>query len=128
VYIPQLGRSIPKRSLQAIHEHRDLRMRMICVDAECCPPGGGALLRDARAHAIVQRARNLDEVARIERPVWRFATPLAGVVDDGLDLAKRINRRAQSSPAMSQVDTRALIAISAVSHTRRVDVRSRRVA
>jgi len=127
VYIPQLGRSIPKRSLEAIHEHRDLWMRMICVDPECCPPGGAALLGDARAHAIVQRARNLDEIARIERPIWRWQH-LAGVVDDGLDLAKRINRRAQSSPAMSQVDTRALMAISAVSHTRRVDVRSRRVA
>ncbi|TXH28541.1 MAG: hypothetical protein E6R06_00715 [Mycobacterium sp.] len=127
VYIPQLGRSVPKRSLETIREHRDLWMRIICVDAECCPPGGAALLGDARAHAIVQRAKNLDEIARIERPVWRWQH-LAGVVDDGLDLAERINRLARTSPALSHVNTRALLAVSAVSHTRRADVRSRRVA
>jgi hypothetical protein len=127
VYIPQLGRSIPKRSVEAIREHRDLWMRMICVDTECCPPGGAALLGDARAHAIVQRVRNLDEIARIDRPVWRWQH-LAGTADDGLDLANRINRRSRAATGLSQVNTRALAAISAVSHTRRVDVRSRRVA
>jgi hypothetical protein len=85
------------------------------------------LLGDARAHAIVQRVRNLDEIARIDRPVWRWQH-LAGTADDGLDLANRINRRSQATTGLSQVNTRALAAISAVSHTRRVDVRSRRVA
>ena len=127
VFVSTLGRSIPKRSLEAIRQHRDLWMRLICLDAECCPPGGAALLDDARAHAVVQRAKRLDQIVRIDRPVWRWQH-LAGIADDGLDLAKRINRRAQTVPAISLVNTRALAAISAVSHTRRVDVRSRRVA
>lgn len=127
VFVPRLGRSIPKRSLEAIREHRDLWRSMICLDAECCPPGGAALLGDARAHAIIQRAKSLDQVARIDRPVWRWQH-LAWAADDGLDLAARINRRALTVSAISQVNTRALAAISAVSHTRRVDIRSRQVA
>jgi hypothetical protein len=127
IYVPRLGRSIPKRSLEAIREHRDLWMRTICWDAECCPPGGAALLGDARAHAVIQRAKSLDQIARIDRPVWRWQH-LAGAADDGLDLAARINRRALTITAISQVNTHALAAVSAVSHTRRVDIRSRRVA
>jgi hypothetical protein len=127
VFVPRLGRSIPKRSLEVIRQHRDLWMRMICTDAECCPPGGGAMLGDARAHAIIQRANSLDQLARIDRSVWRWQH-LAGAADDGLDLAARINRRAQTELTISKVNTQALAAISAVSHTRRVDIRSRRVA
>jgi hypothetical protein len=127
VFIPRLGRSIPKRSLEVMREHRDLWMRMICPDAECCPPGGAALLGDARAHAVIQRTKSLDQIARIDRPVWRWQH-LAGAADDGLNLAARINRRAFTVTAISQVNTHALAAISAVSHTRRVDTRSRRVA
>lgn len=127
VFVAGLGRSIPKRSLQWIREHRDLWMRIICLDANCCPPGGAGLLGDARAHAVIQRARRLDQIARIERPVWRWQH-LADAADEGLDLATRINRHAHTVSAISQVNTHALAAISAVSHTRRVDIRSRRVA
>jgi hypothetical protein len=127
VFVPKLGRSIPKRSLEAIRKHRDLWMRMICLDAGCCPPGGSGLLGDARAHTVTQRARSLDQTAQIDRPVWRWQH-LADIADDGLDLATRINRRAQTEPAILQVNTLALAAISAVSHTRRADIRSRRVA
>lgn len=127
VFISRLSRSIPKRSLQAIREHRDLWMRTICTDAECCPPSGAAMLSDARAHAIVQRIKRLDQLARIDRPTWRWQH-LAGAADDGLDLAARINRRALTLSEISRVDGSALAAISAVSHTRRVDTRSRRVA
>jgi hypothetical protein len=127
VFISRLSRSVPKRSLQAIREQRDLWMRMICTDAECCPPGGAAMLNDARAHAIVQRVKRLDQLARIDRPVWRWQH-LAGAADDGLDLAARINRRAQTLSEISHVDGSALAAIRAVSHARRVDIRSRRVA
>lgn len=117
----------PKRSLQAIRDQRDLWMKLICTDAQCCPPGGAAMLSDARAHAIVQRVKRLDQLARIDRPVWRWQH-LAGTADDGLDLAARINRRAQTISEISHVNGSALAAISAVSHTRRVDIRSRRVA
>lgn len=127
VFVPALGRSIPKRSLEAIREHRDLWMRLICLDSECCPPGGAALLGDARAHAINQRARHVDEISRIDRPEWRWRH-LADAADRGLDLAGLLNRRAQTVPAITQINTRALTAISTVSHTRRIDIRSRRVA
>lgn len=127
VFISALGRSVPKRSLEAIREHRDIWLRMICPDADCCPAGGQALLGDARVHAIVQRVRHLDQIARIDRAVWRWQH-LADVADAGLDLADRLNRRAQTSQAIARVDAHALSAISAVSHTRRLDTRSRRVA
>lgn len=127
VFIPQLGRSVPKRSLEAIREHRDLWMRLICLDADCCPPGGVALLGDARAHAIVQRAKRLEQVASVDRPVWRWQH-LAHAADEGLDLAARINRRALNSRAIAKMNTVALAAISAVSHARRTDIRTRRVA
>lgn len=127
VFVPVLGRSIPKRSLETIRQHRDLWMRIVCPDAECCPPGGTALLGDARTHAIIQRTKHVEQLARIDRPVWRWQH-LATAADDGLDLAARINRRARSVPAITQVDTRALAAISAVSHTRHTDIRSREVA
>jgi hypothetical protein len=127
VYVPTLGRSIPKRSLEAIREYRELWMRMICFDAECCSPGGSALLGDARAHAVTQRANRIEQLSGIDRPVWRWQH-LAALADEGLDLAKRVNRRAQTVSAISRVNIGALAAISAVSHTRRLDVRSRRVA
>lgn len=127
VFVPALGRSIPKRSLEAIHEHRDVWMRMICTDSACCQVGGTALLGDARAHAIVQRATRLAELDRIDRPVWRWQH-LAEKADEGIDLAHRINRLARTVPAINKVSTGALVATSAVSHTRRIDIRSRRVA
>lgn len=127
VFIPQLGRSIPKRSIEAIREHRDLWMRMLCHDTDCCPPGGTGLLADARAHAVIQRKKSLDQVSHILAPVWRWQR-LATAADEGLDLAERINRRALNARAITPVNTGALAAISAVSHTRRADIRSRRVA
>lgn len=127
VFVRQLSRSIPKRSLEAIRQHRDLWMRMVCTDSECCPPGGAAMLGDARSHAIVQRVKRLEQLARIDRPVWRWQH-LADAADDGIDLAGRINRRGLVTSEITRVDSSALTAISAVSHTRRLDTRSRRIA
>ncbi|MCH9729743.1 MAG: hypothetical protein K0U84_08735 [Actinomycetia bacterium] len=126
VFLPQLGRSIPKRSLEAMRSHRDLWTSVICSDAECCPAAGAALLGDARGHAVIQRAKSLDQIGRIDLP-WRWQQ-LAQTAAGGLDLAARINRRAITESALSQVDTRALAAILAVSHTRLHDGRSRGVA
>jgi hypothetical protein len=72
VYISALGRSLPKRSLQAISRHRDLWLRLICPDPDCYLPSGRGLLGDARAHAVVQRARQLERIAHIDTPVWRW--------------------------------------------------------
>lgn len=126
VFIPVLGRSIPKRSLEGIRDLRETWLRMLCHDTDCCPAGGQALLTDARAHAIVQRTRHLQQIAIIDRSVWRWQH-LADLADSGLEVARRINRAAAASLAINEVDIRALTAISAVSHTRRVDTRSRRV-
>jgi hypothetical protein len=90
VYISALGRSLPKRSLQAISRHRDLWLRLICPDPDCYLPGGRGLLGDARAHAVVQRARQLERIAHIDTPVWRWQR-LAEMGDTGLALADRIN-------------------------------------
>ena len=128
VFVNALGRSIPKQSLEALRSHRELWMRMMCADSGCCPVGGGTgLLGDARAHAIVQRRQRIDQLDRIERGVWRWQH-LAESADAGLDLAHRLNRRAATNVDVKHVDTSALEAVSAVSHTRRVDARSRRVA
>jgi hypothetical protein len=128
VYIPILGRSIPKNSVETIRrEFRDIWLQMLCHDTDCCPAGGQGLLLDARAHAIVQRARHLEQIARIDRPVWRWQH-LADRADAGLAVAKRINRYASTGLPLTKIHTGALTAISAVSKTRRVDTRSRRVA
>jgi hypothetical protein len=127
VFIPQLSRSIPKKSLEAIREHRDLWMRIVCTDADCCPPGGTAMLGDARSHAIVQRVKSLEQLARIDRAIWRWQH-LADAADNGIDLAGRISRRGLVTSQITQVSSSTLTAISAVSHTRRLDTRSRRIA
>jgi hypothetical protein len=127
VFISALGRSVPKQSLEALGDHRELWLRVMCADVECCPAGGAGLLGDARAHAVVQRRQRLDQIDRIARPVWRWQH-LAETADEGLNLAQRLNRQAAAVAAIKHIDTGALQAISAVSHTRRVDTRSRRVA
>lgn len=127
VYVPALGRSVPKRSLQAISHHRDIWRQLICPEPDCCPPGGRGLLGDARMHAVVQRARQLDQIARIDMQAWRWQR-LAEMADAGLALAQSINRHAPTNPLITQVDCRALSAISAVSHARRQDSRTAHVA
>lgn len=119
VFVPILGRSIPKRSLEGIRsQHREMWLRMLCHDNDCCPAGGQALLNDARSHAIIQRARHLDQIARIDRSVWRWQH-LADLADAGLVVAERINRYSPTSLTINEIDTRALRAISAVGHIRR---------
>jgi hypothetical protein len=127
VFVTPLGRSIDKRTLEEISHHRDVWTRLICTDRDCCPDGGRALLDNARGHTVVQRARRLSELDRIETPVWRWQN-LAEAADRGLELASRINRLAQTNSSITRVDTRALFAISSVSHLRRLDSRASGVA
>jgi hypothetical protein len=119
--------SVDKRSLEEICHHRDIWTRLICTDTDCCPDGGRAILDNGRGHTVVQRARRLSELGRIETPVWRWQN-LAEAADRGLELASRINRLAQTSSSITRVDTRALFAVSSVSHLRRLDTRARGVA
>lgn len=127
VFVSALGRSIPKRSLEALRSQRELWMQIMCTDPGCCPAGGTALLGDGRAHTIVQRRQRIEQLDRIERGVWRWKH-LAEAADTGLELAHRLNRRATTNDDIKHIDTSALEATRAVSHTRRVDARSRRVA
>jgi hypothetical protein len=127
VFVTALGRSIDRRSLEEMRQHRDIWTQPICTDTDCCPQGGRALLDDASKHAVVQRARRVDELDRIERTVWQWQN-LADDAYRGLDLAARINRLAHTSGALRRIDTHALSAISAVSHLRRLDTRSSGIA
>ena len=127
VFVAPLGRSVDKRSLEEICHHRDIWTRLICTDTDCCPDGGRAILDNGRGHTVVQRARRLSELGRIETPVWRWQN-LAEAADRGLELASRINRLAHTSSSITRVDTRALFAISSVSHLRRLDQRASGVA
>jgi len=127
VYVAPLGLSLPRRSLQEIRQYRDVWTRLICVDADCCPAGGAALLENSHFHAVVQRARRVAELDMIDRSVWRWQN-LAEASDRGLELAARINRLANAGAVRNRVDTHALAAVNAVSHLRRLDTRSTGVA
>lgn len=127
IFVGPLGRSVGKRSLEEIRHYRDVWTRLICTDRDCCPDGGPAILDNGRGHTVVQRVRRLSELSRIETPVWRWQK-LAEAADRGLELASRINRLAQTNKSINTVDARALFAISAVSHQRRLDVRATGVA
>lgn len=127
VYIPQLGRSIPKRSLEAIFAVRRLGAGLRCTDPGCCPGGRASMLGDARTHALSSRVRRLHQQQHISRPAWRW-NRLAVHADIGLDLAARIGVAADRTTQINRVDTGALRAIKAVADHRRQTLRRRRAA
>jgi hypothetical protein len=114
VYIPDLGRSIAKKTVKAV-KARDFALwqTMICTDATCCAPGGADLVRDGRRHAMVCRATGLDTLNAADRAEWAWGL-LADKAARGLDLANRIN-----ATAPKRVDLRALEAVAAVATARR---------
>ena len=118
VYVESLGRSIPKRSLEQVQKNRRLWPRILCADSDCCPPGGAGLLGDARAHAVVSRARNLNRLATINQTQWKW-NHLADKAAEGLSIASRVNLLAADSSLVSKVDTAALSAINDVASGRR---------
>ena len=126
VYIAALGRSIPKRSLEALLETR-LSPHLLCDDYQCCSAGPRSLLADARAHGLATRARNLDALDQIAQHAWRWRR-LADTTNDGLDLANRINRLADTHPRITKVDTHALRAVQVVANNRRQTLRRGRAA
>lgn len=128
VYIPTLGRSIPKRSVTTIKgTSRSLWAQLMCADTDCCPPAGQALLGDARRHAIVQRTQRTSDLSAIARSNWRWHQ-LFTDAHAGIELARRINKAASSTDGLSKVDTSALRAIKMISNKRRFDARVRHVA
>ena len=127
VYVPALGRSIPARTLEGLRSRRSLWTQVICTDSQCCPPAGSAMLGDARAHAIISRAKSVHELTAMPRAVWRWKF-LAGKADKAKALADQINRMSATCTDLTRIDTAAIDAIRAVAHQRRLDYRSRRVA
>ncbi|TQF74114.1 hypothetical protein FK531_05535 [Rhodococcus spelaei] len=127
VFVPALGRSIPAKTLTALRSHRALWSQVACADPQCCPPAGTAMLGDARAHAIVSRAKAAHELAAMPRAVWRW-NRLAEHSDKAKELADKINSVGETSADMARIDTSAVTAIQAVAHQRRQDRRSRKVA
>jgi hypothetical protein len=114
VYLPDLGRSVPKSTIKAINSNdQTLWQRLVCPDVSCCAPGGANLMRDARRHAMVARSTALETINAAARPEWAWGT-LAEKARRGLDLGNRINLIA-SRP----VDLRVLEAIAAVATARR---------
>jgi hypothetical protein len=126
VYITALGRSIPAATISALRSDRTLWPRLICADADCCPPAGAALLSDARAHAVAARVAAMSHLSAMGRPVWKWRE-LETKADKALDLANRINR-VNESLGLARVDTSPMTAIQHVAHLRRLDGRSRRAA
>lgn len=127
VYVAELGRSIPAKTVAALKLHRGLWSDVICTDSQCCPPAGAGMLGDARAHAIVRRAQAAAEIATMPRAVWRW-NHLAERAHKAKALADNINRAHETDLDLSRVDTGPIAALEAVAHQRRLDLRSRKVA
>lgn len=118
VYISALGRSIPKRRLELGRQKRQLWGRLICASADCCPPNGQDLLRDARSHDIVARIRDLRELSATSAINWRWHR-IAQRLEGGVALAEQLNSLAPSSSAIPQIDVAGLKALYQVADIRR---------
>lgn len=118
VYIDRLGKSIPKRSLQQLHTNRRIWSQMICPDPKCCPPNGTGLLGDARSHAVHARAKGLAQIDGIQEIQWKW-NHLAAATAQGISLAERINRLADTDTSLGKVDTSALRAMHKVASVNR---------
>lgn len=130
IYISQLGRSLPKRTVRELLEHRQISPAVLCLDPDCCPRGRDSLLGDAREHTLTARRRDLAELSRISRPAWQWRL-LADRADRGLVVAERINAYVVDRPAgtvVTSINTGALRAVQAVGHNRRQTLRRRKVA
>lgn len=130
VYVPQLGRSLPKATVVQLMSNRGIAPDLICMDPQCCPRGGQSLLGDAREHALASRRRQLAEVAQSDQPAWQWRV-LADRADAALALAARVNFYVKSLPAeprIARVDIGALTAMQVVANNRRQTLRRRRAA
>lgn len=124
VYVDALKRSLPRRSLVGLRDRRQLWRRILCTDAECCPPAGEGLLADARQHTITRRARSLASLADIRETQWRWSQ-LAQQAARSLTLADRINSAAAGDGRMAKIDTTFMHAIHVVADRRRTQGRLR---
>ncbi len=117
VYIAQLKKAVPKRSLAALIAETRLGPDLVCLDPHCCSNGIQSLLQDQRLHAFRARAVSLDRLASVSHPSWRWAH-LARDANSGLDLAAKINARADALPTMTRFNTDALRAMAVLGQSR----------
>lgn len=127
VYVDALRRSVPRRSLDVLREHRRVWQRLLCPDSECCPPAGEGLLADARQHTITRRARSLASLAAIPLTHWRWSQ-LADQAERSLGLSRSINGLAAADRRISRIDTAPMHAIQIVANHRRTQRQLRRPA
>ena len=131
VYIPALGRSIPKTTVAALLSEPSISSRLICLDLQCCPGGRRALIGDVRAHAVTSRAARLAALTGAHHPRWKWQFLSTHAVD-GLVLAGRINTLADHPAArgagLTKVNTGALRAIGLTADVRRRTATRRRAA
>jgi hypothetical protein len=126
-YVHALRQSIPARAAAAIHaDHPLLRAALTCPHPDCCPGGVDTLIRDARHHAVIDRARSVRVLNDVQRLRWRWGW-LGDDVDTGLELAARINRTADRDARISRVSIAALQAMREQALVQRHS-RQRRVA
>lgn len=118
VYVSELGRGVSKRRLELARTRRALWSRLICPFPDCCAPGGGDLLGDARRHSVIARGRELSQLGATRATRWRW-NRLTQRYADGLDLAARLNALAPSSNRVPRVETASLQALHDIANARR---------
>lgn len=74
VYVPALGRSIPKSAVEILDAALPTRALLTCEDpVTCCPHGtSDALGAGRRAHAVRSRARYLAQLDQMPQASWRL--------------------------------------------------------
>ncbi|HET7398124.1 MAG TPA: hypothetical protein VFJ94_06350 [Intrasporangium sp.] len=126
VYLSALGRSLPKRYVEAVIANHRLAAELTCTNFSCCPQGRDALLSDMRSHAIRARRGALTRVSAPASPAWRWQQ-VAADAEARLDLAERVNKYAERAGLNVKVPTETLRAVLTVADNRRRTI-SRRPA
>lgn len=127
IYLPKLGRSVPKKRLLLARTKRRLWARVVCPFPDCCAPGGDDLLADARRHTVVARARELHELGVTSTPQWRW-NRLTQRLADGIALANELNALGASSPSLPGIQMGSMRALYEVANARRTRRRIKRTA
>lgn len=127
VYLSALGRSLPKRSVEAVMANQRLAAELTCMDHACCPQGKDTLLGDTRHHAIRARREALTRVSAPASAAWKWQQ-VAVDAQARLDLADRINAYTGRAGLKVKVPTDALRAVLIVADNRRQTIRRRPAA
>lgn len=115
VYVGKLGRSIPKKTIEVLLNHRTIAPDLPCPSSSaCCRDGVAGLLGDARWHALYSRVASLRQLAETDRRFrWNHLRTSA---EQGLDLVRRINLLT-TREGLTRVDDAALRAVSSCATT-----------